>query len=238
MPYAMLHAKAAMDELKVAARSAPAIMIGVTIAATALANVPGMGDAKANWNSLAKALEVEYPSVLQNAVFLSRAGWIADDREQFLHAVATFAGDLQKLSGLCYNMESQVDQVRDRYALYWMEIGVLAATIMAYIMAAQAMKLTPHLRAYGEILLNRLSALTNAMIAQKTKVLVGFLGAAGATLATSSQSLGQLFNIQPTEGAKIDFQRAVIPDTPPNQWIAPKKEKPTTAQPEKPEKPR
>ncbi|WP_188191765.1 hypothetical protein [Nonomuraea sp. SYSU D8015] len=226
MPYAALHAKAALDDLKLAARSAPAIMVGVTIATTALANLPAMGDAKANWNSLAKALEVEYPGLIGNAVFLSRAGWIADDREAFLDAASVFGGDLQKLSGLCYNMESQVDQVRDAYALYWMQIGILAATVLGYLVACQAMKLTPHLRAVGEILLNRLSLLTNSMIAQNTKVLYGFLAVAGGTLATSSQSLGQLFNIQPTEGAAINFERAVISTTPPSVYLAPKRELP------------
>lgn len=231
MPYAALHAKAALDDLKLAARSAPAIMVGVTIATTALANVPGMGEAKSNWNSLAKALEVEYPSLVGNAVFLSRAGWIADDREAFLNAAALFSGDLQKLSGLCYTMEGQVDQVRDAYAIYWMEIGVLAATVLGYILAAQAMRLTPHLRAVGDILLTRLSLLTNAMIAQNTKVLYGFLAVAGGTLGTSSQSLGQLFTVKPTEGAAIDFDRAVISTEPPSTYLAPKRDLP--AQPKK-----
>ncbi|MDP4502826.1 hypothetical protein [Nonomuraea turcica] len=226
MPYPLLHAKAALDELKLAARSAPGIMVGVTIATTALANVPGMGDAKANWNSLAKALEVEYPNLIGNAVFLSRAGWIADDREAFLNATSLFSGDMQKLSGLCYTMEGQVDQVRDAYALYWMEIGVLAAAVLGYILACQAMRLTPHLRIAGDIMLARLTMLTNAMIAQKTKVLYGFLAVAGGTLATSSQSLGQLFNIKPTEGAAVNFERAVIATDPPSVYLAPKRELP------------
>ncbi|MCK2212589.1 hypothetical protein MF672_002055 [Actinomadura sp. ATCC 31491] len=231
MPYAALHAKAALDDLKLAAKSAPAIMVGITIATTAMANLPAMGDAKANWNSLAKALEVEYPGLIGNAVFLSRAGWIADDREEFLNAASVFGGDLQKLSGLCYNMESQVDQVRDAYAVYWMQIGVLAAAVLGYIVACQAMKATPYMRAAGDVLLQRLSALTNSMIAQKTKVLYGFLAVAGGTLATSSQSMGQLFNVQPTQGAAIDFERAVIHTTPPSQYLAPKRELP--APPEK-----
>ncbi|MEW9551354.1 hypothetical protein [Nonomuraea sp. NPDC050783] len=231
MPYAALHAKAALDDLKLAAKSAPAIMVGVTIATTAIANLPGMGDAKANWNSLAKALEVEYPGLLGNAVFLSRSGWIADDREEFLNAASVFGGDLQKLSGLCYNLESQVDQVRDAYAVYWMQIGVLASAVLGYIVACQAMKATPYMRAMGDMLLQRLSILTNAMIAQKTKVLYGFLAVAGGTLATSSQSMGQLFNLQPTKGAAINFQRAVIHTTPPSTYVAPKREIP--APPEK-----
>ncbi|MFG1704807.1 hypothetical protein ACFLIM_16600 [Nonomuraea sp. M3C6] len=232
MPYAALHAKAALDDLKVAARSAPGIMVGVTIVTTAVANLQGMGEAKSNWNSLAKALEVEYPNIIGNAVFLSRSGWIADDREAFLHATSLFGGDLQKLSGLCYNMESQVDQVRDRYALYWMEIGALAASVLGYVVLCQAMKLTPHLRVAGEILLTRLSVLTNAMIAQKTKLLYGFLAVAGATLGTSSQAMGQLFSIQPSEEAGIDFERAVIDTSPPSVRIAPKRELPARPQPQ------
>jgi hypothetical protein len=221
-----LASKAAMDALRQAARSAPGLMVGVTIATTAVANVRGMGDAKANWNSLAKALEVEYPGLIGTAVFISRAGWIADDREAFLNAAAVFGGDLQKLSGLCYNLEGQVDQVRDAYAVYWMEIGVLAATVTGYVTAAQAMKMTAYMGAAGQLWLNRLTLLTNTMIAQKTKFLLGFLAVAGSTLAASSQSLGQLFNIQPTDGAAIDFERAVISTTPPSLYLAPERELP------------
>ncbi|GAA3615863.1 hypothetical protein GCM10022419_121420 [Nonomuraea rosea] len=217
-----LVAKAALDNLKLAAKSAPGIMIGVTIATTAWANVPAMGEAKANWNSLAKALEVEYPNFINNAALLSRAGWIADDREEFLRATALFNGDLLKLSGLCYSMESQVDQVRDVYAIYWMQIGVLASTVLGYIAACQAMKGTPHLAATGQLWLERLVALTNGMIAHKTKFLVGFLAVAGGTLATSAQSLGQLFTIQPSGDAGISFERAVISTDPPTSYIAPK----------------
>lgn len=234
MPYAMLHAKAALDELKLAAKSAPGILVGVAIATTAAANIQGMGEAKSNWNALAKALEVEYPQLVGNAVFLSRAGWIADDREEFLNAAAVFSGDMQKLSGLCYTMESQVDQVRDGFAYYWLQIGVLAATVMGYITAAQAMKLTPYLGAAGEVMLTRLTMLTNAMIAQQTKVLYGFLAVAGTTLATSSQALGQLFSVQPTGSVAIDFERAVIRTDPPSQYIAPKKDEATTAETEPP----
>ena len=135
-----------------------------------------MGDAKANWNALAKALEVEYPNMVGNAVFLSRGDWIADDREAFLHATALFYGDLQKLSGLCYTMESQVDQVRDAYAHYWQEIAALAAVVVGYVVACQLMKLTPHMRLQAELWLNRLIALTNLVISKKTTILLSFLG--------------------------------------------------------------
>ncbi|MEV7011071.1 hypothetical protein [Streptosporangium sp. NPDC051022] len=224
MPFPALQSKAAIDALKEAARSAPGLLTGVTILATAVANVPGMGDAKANWNALAKMLEVELPGILGNAVFLSRGDWIAEDREEFLHAASLFGGDLQKLSGLCYTMEGQVDQVRDAYAVYWLEIGTLAATVLGYVTAAQAMRLTPYTRAQAEVWLNRLVTLTNLMIAQKTKILMGFLAVAGGTLATSSQSLGQLFNVKPTGDARVDFKRATISTEPPPQWVAPKRD--------------
>lgn len=231
----VLAAQDALNSLKMAARSAPAIMVGVTIATTALANVPGMGQAKSNWGALAKALEVEYPGMVGNAVFMSRAGWIADDREAFLHAASVFGGDLQKLSGLCYAMEGQVDQVRDAYYVYWVQIGVLAGSVITYILACQAMKLTPHLRAMGEVLLQRLSQLTVGMIAHHTKVLYGFLGVAAGVLGTSVQSLGQLFTLQPSGATAIDFQRAVIKTDPPREWIAPKKDAPAPAETEEEE---
>lgn len=232
MPYAALHALAALQDLKKAARSAPAIMVAVTIATTAVANVPGMGQAKSNWGALAKVLEVEIPGMVGNAVFMSRAGWIADDREAFLNAASVFSGDVQKLSGLCYAMEEQTDQVRDAYFVYWTQIAVLAGAISSYVLACQAMKLTPHLRAAGEILLQRLSLLTVQMIAHHTKLLYGFLTVAAGVLGTSAQSLGQLFTLQPSGAMAIDFQRATISTDPPSEWIAPKKDEAAPAETE------
>ncbi|NRQ34640.1 hypothetical protein HII36_22785, partial [Nonomuraea sp. NN258] len=229
--YPALQHKAALDALKAAAKSKPRFLVGAAIAATAVANLQGMGEAKSNWNALAKALEVEYPTLVGNTVYLTRAGgWIADDRLAFAEAAAMFGGDLQKLSGLCYTMEGQVDEMRDAYALYWTEIAALAATVLGYVVAARAMLLTPHLRAGGELMLERLVTLTNFIIAQKNKILISFLGLAGATMAKSSQSMGQLFSVQPTGAAKIDFQRAVISTDPPSRWIAPKRELPAPAQ--------
>jgi hypothetical protein len=225
-PYnpSLLVAKAAFDNLKLAARSAPGLMVAVTIAATAVANVPAMGEAKANWNSLAKALEVEYPSLVNTAVTLSRVGWIADDREEFYDATIAFNSDLQKLSGLCYTMESRVDQVRDAYTIYWIQIGVLIGTVLTYIAMCQAMKRTPHLAVKGQMYLDRLVAVTNKMISHQTKFLYGFLAVAGGTLAAGAQSLGQLFTVQPSGEAAIAFERAVIKTDPPTTYVAPKRD--------------
>jgi hypothetical protein len=232
---AALHSKRALLQLKRAAQFDGRLLVSVAIVTTALANVPGIGDAKANWNSLAKALEVEYPGQIGNSVFLSRSGWIADDREAFLHAITQFSGDLQKLSGLCYNLEGQVDQIRDAYNFYWIEIGALVSTVIIYVAAAYAMRLTPHLRPVGEIMLARLTTLTNLIIAQKTKVLGTFLTVVTGTLGAIMGSMGQMFNMQPTGGASINFERAVISTAPPSVYLAPKREEPTTAQTEEPE---
>jgi hypothetical protein len=204
---AALHSKRALLQLKRAAQFDGRLLVSVAIVTTALANVPGIGDAKANWNSLAKALEVEYQ----------------------------FSGDLQKLSGLCYNLEGQVDQIRDAYNFYWIEIGALVSTVIIYVAAAYAMRLTPHLRPVGEIMLARLTTLTNLIIAQKTKVLGTFLTVVTGTLGAIMGSMGQMFNMQPTGGASINFERAVISTAPPSVYLAPKREEPTTAQTEEPE---
>ncbi|GGL56103.1 hypothetical protein [Planomonospora parontospora] len=226
----------AMEAFKKAVPRAPGLMVAVGVLGTAVADVPGMGDAKANWNALAKALEVEYPGLIGNAVFLSRADWIADDREAFLHAVQLFGGDLQKLSGLCYNLEGQVDQVRDAYNYYWLEAAALAGTVLGYVAAAHSMKALPHLRFASQVWLEKLVALTNWLVAQNTKILAAFLGVAGTTFGTALQSMGQMFNIEPTDGVAIDFKRAVISTTPPSLRVAPKRELPEPYQADPPEK--
>ncbi|MFI7130795.1 hypothetical protein ACIBQ1_34250 [Nonomuraea sp. NPDC050153] len=219
-----LVAQAALANLKLAARSAPGLLVGISIATTAVAHVPAMGEAKTNWNSLAKALEVEYPELIGNAVFISRAGWTAKDREEFLNATSVFKGDLQKLSGLCYNMESQVDSVRNAYIAYWAQIGLLAGTVLGYIAICMAMKRTAAFAVSGQMWLERLVALTNKMIARATKFLYGFLAVAGTTMAVGAYSLGQLFTIQPSGGAAINFERAVIKTDPPPTYVAPKRD--------------
>ncbi|NJP95966.1 hypothetical protein HCN51_42140 [Nonomuraea sp. FMUSA5-5] len=224
-----LQQAAAWNSFKEAARWEKRLVPTVVMLSTAVANVPGMGDAKANWNALAKALEVEYPGLLGNAVFLSRADWIADDRQAFLNAAAVFGGDLQKLSGLCYTMEGQVDQIRDAYARYWYEIGALASIVLSYLAATLLMRATPYLRAQGEIALARLVAFTNFVLANQTKILATFLAAVAVTMADTGTALPKIFNLTPTGGARIDFQRAVISMDPPSQWVAPKREKPEHA---------
>ncbi|MFI7445832.1 hypothetical protein [Nonomuraea indica] len=215
-----------MDALKLAATSAPGLTTGILVASTAIANVPAMGDARANWLAIAKDLEAGYPRILDNATFLSRAEWIGDDREAYLHATAIFSRDVQKLSGLCFDIEGEIRKVRDAYVTYWWEIGGLAAMVVGYVLAARLMRLTPHTGAYAELLLNRLVAITNFIIAKQTKLLGAFLLLSGTTLSTISKSMMGMFNVKPTGAAKIDFKQAVISTRPPTVYVAVKREKP------------
>ncbi|WP_433365998.1 hypothetical protein [Streptosporangium sp. CA-115845] len=214
----------AFENLKLSSRLVPSLMVAVTIVGTAVANVVGMSDARANWNALAKELEVALPGVIGNTVFLSRGNWQADDREAFLHAAAELGGQLQKLSGVCYNMEGSVNDVRTAYVTYWTGIGTLAAAVLAYIVAAQRLRRTPATAAAAELQLQRLSVLVNSRAAQMTMLLGGFLTLMGTTMTSLVAEMSSLNHVMPTENLKIDFRSIEISTAPPSAWVAPKRE--------------
>ncbi|GAA0846668.1 hypothetical protein ACFQVD_40050 [Streptosporangium amethystogenes subsp. fukuiense] len=222
-------ATVALDRLKAAAKLDPRLWFAIAVVTPALANVPGMGDAKANWNGLAKDLEVKYPNMVGNAVFLSRGNWIAEDAEAFLHATAVFSGELQRLSGICYNVEGQLDKVRGAYYDYWLGVVKIAGVALLFALTTSALRLTPWgLKA--QELMTKLAITEQVLLAKMTGLLLTHLQLSGDTLVTLLKSMGDLFNIKPTGGLKIDFQQAVIDTKPPSQWVAPKRDIPAPYQ--------
>ncbi|GAA3115018.1 hypothetical protein [Streptosporangium carneum] len=219
--------KQALDTLKASSKLIPGLLTAVAIAGTAVANTPGMNDAKAGWNALAKLLEVAYPSVIGNAVFLSRADWQADDREEFLNATALFGGEMQKLSGVCYTMEGKLDAVRQAYYDYWKGIATLSGTVLLYALAARRMSLaSPATATAAQLQLHRLGAITNGLVAKMTMLLGSYLALSGSALVSLIGAMGNMNNIMPTAGTKIDFRSVTISTRPPSAWIAPKREIP------------
>ncbi|MGV9772953.1 hypothetical protein [Streptosporangium sp. NPDC003464] len=222
-------ATVAIERLKAAAKLDPRLWFAVAIVTPALANVPGMGDAKANWNGLAKDLEVKYPSMVGNAVFLSRGNWIADDAESFLHATAVFGGELQRLSGICYNMEGQLDKVRGAYYDYWLGVVKIAGVALLFAMTTTALAATPW-GLQARLMMTKLAITEKILLAKMSGLLVTHLQLSGDTLVNLLKSMSDLFNIKPTDGLKIDFRQAVISTLPPSQWVAPKRDVPAPYQ--------
>ncbi|WP_031172677.1 hypothetical protein [Streptosporangium roseum] len=217
--------KVALDTLKTSCRLVPSLMTAVAIVTTAVANVDGMGDARANWQALAKELEVKYPGVIGNAVFLCRGDWQADDREAFLASATTFGSELQKLSGICYSMEGKIDAVREAYYDYWKQIAALSGIVLIYILAVVRMSTaSPATVLAAQVQLKRLSAITNGLVGKVTAALGAYLALAGHALAALGGKFNSMSSIKPTGGLKIDFQKAEISTKPPSTWIAPKRE--------------
>ncbi|MEV4250979.1 hypothetical protein AB0J63_47285 [Streptosporangium canum] len=217
--------KAALDTLKTSCRLVPSLLTAVAIVTTAVANVDGMGDAKANWQALAKELEVKYPGVIGNAVFLCRGDWQADDREAFLDSATTFGSELQKLSGICYTMEGKIDAVREAYYDYWKNIAALSGLVLIYIMAVVRMStVSPATSVAAQMQLRRLGAITNGLVGKITAALGAYLALAGHALAALGGKFNSMSSIKPTGGMKIDFKKAEISTKPPSNWIAPKRE--------------
>src|SRR5262249_51551875 len=78
---------AILASLKKAAGVAKPLALGALVFSTAIANVPGMGDAAANWNSITFNLDggVKYP--LRDSMTRWTNDWIADDKGAYDHAV-------------------------------------------------------------------------------------------------------------------------------------------------------
>ncbi|MER7129979.1 hypothetical protein [Streptosporangium saharense] len=228
-------AQKAIETLKASNQLIPSLATAVAIVSTAVANTPGMNDAKANWNSLAKALEVAYPSLIGNAVFLTRADWQADDREEFLNATVLFSGELQKLSGVCYTMEGRMEAIRQAYYDYWKGIATLSGTVLLYAVAARRMSMAnPATAAAAQIQLQRLGNVVNGLTAKMTMLLGSYLALAGSALTSLMERMSDLNNVTPTEGTKVDFKKIVLSTAPPSSWIAPKREvgEPATNKPD------
>jgi hypothetical protein len=218
-------AAGAMTTLRTGATISKMLAFGVAIASTAIANVPGMGNASANWTAIAARLDAGVKLPLNDAIAQARSEWIAEDRQAFDSAVTAFQGDTEATRKFFEQIEKCLDDIGDAYRDYWFELGVLAAALITALLAAFAMLFTP-LAPYGKAMLEFLGSLASAIIAFITKKLGTFLALIAGTLITGAKGMVQLFNIKPSGDAAIDFTKANINYRPPSQWREPKKTQP------------
>jgi hypothetical protein len=218
-------ATSTMASLKTAATMSRMLGFGVAIAATAVANVPAMGNASANWTSIAARLDAGVKLPLNDAIAQARSEWIAEDRQAFDSAVTAFQGDTEATRKFFEQIEKCLDDIGDAYRDYWFELGLLAAALITVLLAAFAMLFTP-LAPYGKAMLEVLGSIASTIIAVMTKRLGTFLALIAGTLITGAKGMLQLFNIKPSGSAAIDFTKAEVHWTPPITWLEPKKAAP------------
>ena len=214
-----------LSTLRTGASISKLLLFGVAIASTAVADVPGMGDASANWTAIAARLDAGVKLPLNDAITVARGDWIAEDRQAFDTAVAIFQGDTEATRKFFEQIEKCLDDIGDAYRDYWFELGLLASALLTALLAALAMCFTP-LAPYGQAMLQWLGAAATAVIGFLTKRLGTFLALIGGTLITGAKGMVQLYNIKPSGDAKIDFTKANINYHAPGTWLEPHRNQP------------
>lgn len=200
-----------LSNLQKGARLAPTLYAGVAIAATAAANVPGMADVYNNWESLHSRLDTAVKSYSAALLTAGAGGWIAEDRDAYEDAVRRFQEGLESMRGYVKTIAGIVDEVGDAYRAYWVAIARLAATFLLLATVAAAMLLTPwagsaalHLRMLGALATQIISVSTGALWKLIEMVAGGF------AVYFGGKAIFQMYNLEPTGAARIDFTQAEI----------------------------
>jgi uncharacterized protein YukE len=197
-----------------------AIMVALTVAA----DVPGMGDIQAAWNTISASLDGEVKKALGDATRYASSVWVAEDRKYFDDAVDQFQQDTEKTRKYFDQIEKSVDDVADAFRGCWFEIGVLAALVITALIATfLASILSPVGWAWVQFIRERIGLLATAAISIIVKRFGAFLAFVAGTLLTSGKGIVQLFNVKPKGGGAIDFTQARISWTAPSQYLEPKK---------------
>lgn len=218
-----------LAKVKDAARLENLIVAGVFIAATAVANVPAMGDAAANWRArLAGELDKAGNNLVSDIINMSGKDWIADDQKAFVRTMETFKSELETCRKYVENVASTVDELGDTYRAYWVAIAAMIAAAIIALIIYRAMQFTPQGAVIGQVLSKAMGVLVVAFIATTTAGLANILESAGGIFKVifGGSSFVQMFNLKPTGGSAIDFKKAVIDMTPPSTWLEPKRNRP------------
>ncbi|MFC4584695.1 hypothetical protein [Sphaerisporangium corydalis] len=204
-------AASVLNDMRKAALLSRPLTVGVAMAASAIANVPGMADAYNNWESIHARLDTANKSFVRNLGDKGKDGWIAQDHDAFMDAVERYQEALESLRGYIKNIGGIVDELGDAYRAYWLALARVVAVLLAALPIAAAMLATPYAAA-GYARLEMLGNLANSVIAAATGMLSKVVAAAagGMSVYFAGKAFVQMFNLQPTGEAKVDFTKAVI----------------------------
>ncbi|MFC6087177.1 hypothetical protein [Sphaerisporangium aureirubrum] len=204
-------AAAVLRDLRRAAMLSRPLTVGIAMAATAVANVPGMADAYNNWESLHSRLDTVNKTYIRNLGESGKDGWIAADHDAFSDAVERYQEAVESLRAYVKTVAGIVDELGDAYRAYWLALARVAAVLLAGVAIAAAMLATPYAAA-GYARLQMLGLLANGVIAAATGMLAKVVSAVagGMSVYFAGKAYVQMYNLQPTGAAKVDFTKAVI----------------------------
>ncbi|GAA3812119.1 hypothetical protein GCM10022226_35970 [Sphaerisporangium flaviroseum] len=200
-----------LDDLRKASMLSRPLTVGVAMATTAIANVPGMASAYNNWESIYARLDTANKSFIRNLGDKGKDGWVAADHDAFVDAVERYQEALESLRGYVKGISGIVDELGDAYRAYWLAMARVAAVVVSGVAIAAAMLTTPYAAA-GYARLEALGFMANSVIAVATSMLAKVVSAVagGMSVYFAGKAFVQMFNLQPTGDAKVDFTKAVI----------------------------
>lgn len=204
-------AASVLNDLWRAATLSRPLTIGAAIAATAVANVPGMADAYNNWESLHSRLDTANKSFARNLGDKGKEGWVAEDHDAFVDAIERYQEALESLRAYVKATAGIVDELGDAFRAYWLSLARVAAVLLTCLPIAAAMLATPF-APFGYAELQSLGLMATSLIALSTSMLAHTVSAVagGMSVYFAGKAFVQMFNLQPTGEARIDFKQAVI----------------------------
>jgi uncharacterized protein YukE len=169
-----------LAKLKDAAKLEKLILTGVFISVTAVANVPAMGSAAANWRSrISGELDKAGNNLMSDIASMSGKNWIADDQKAFVSTVEKFKSELETARKYVDQIGETVDELGDTYRAYWIAIGSMIIAAIIALIVYKAMQFTPQGAVMGQLLSKALGVLVVGFIATTTAGLVSTLESAG-----------------------------------------------------------
>jgi hypothetical protein len=196
------------------------LALAIPVASTAVVNVPGIGDASANWVAIAGRLDGGVKTPMSDVFSKVRESWIADDSVAFTQAATVFQGDTEATRTFLSQIEKCLDDFGDSVRDYWIEIGAIVAMILVALLAWAALLVSP-IAPWAKGIMEAIGGAAAAAIVTMTSVLGAFMAVAAGTLALGGKGMLQMYNLKPSGDATIDFSQAKIDWKPPTQWLEP-----------------
>lgn len=202
-------------------------------ASTAVANVDGMRESSAAWAQLGNQVELVKRDVT-NAVLLAKEGWIADDREAFIHTMDRFLVELDDLKAYMNNAATAMDYAHDIYKALWMGLAAIAAATLVALLALLAMFPVPYIGQAAKIAAETLAGIAALTVDAIVKAAATALSGMGAIVGASAAAGFFNFGLpEPTGGptGREDLRQITIDYRPPSTYVMPRRNEPEAVEP-------
>ncbi|WP_433215384.1 WXG100 family type VII secretion target [Dactylosporangium sp. CS-047395] len=218
----------ALGNLTAASAIARTLALAIISASAGVANVEGMRDAATKWQELANQVELVKKDV-GNAVANAKEGWIADDREAFLHAVDRYTTELDDLKTYMANAGQAVDKVHDVYKVLWTTLTAMSVALLSILLMLFALFFVPYVGPFARAAAEGIGTTAARAIDYMVKASAALLSSlSGLALASAAAGFAGFGVPEPTGGAtgREDLEQITIDYKAPAIRVIPKRELP------------